>query len=170
MATLRDLYEAQLRVFARRPELARGSGHSSVRTIESGVACAVEHEDRTVLVDLPRDEGGSATAPDPAQLMRASLGASLAMGYRVWGERLGVSVERVELDISCEYDARGQMGLDDAVPVGWKRVVIQVRVTSRADGADVRRVVEMADRLSPMLANLSAGIPRVHHLMILRPR
>ena len=63
----------------------------------------------------------------------------------------------------CESDARGQLGIE-GVSVGWQRIVVDVRLGSRAPEAEVRRVVETADRLSPLLANLSSGIERVHHL------
>ena len=98
-------------------------------------------------------------------MMRASIVACLAMGYRMWGARLGVAIDDVEVDVLCETDARGQLGIAD-VPVGWQRIVVDVRIASRASEADVRRVVETADRLSPMLANLSPAIERVHHLRI----
>ena len=68
----------------------------------------------------------------------------------------------------CETDVRGQMGLAD-VPVGWQRIVVDVCIASRASDADVGRVVETADRLSPLLANLSPAIERIHHLRIVHP-
>jgi hypothetical protein len=61
------------------------------------------------------------------------------------------------------------MGLADDVAVGWERILIEVVITSAAPAEQIRRVVETADRLSPMLANLSPGIERVHHLAVLRP-
>jgi len=100
--------------------------------------------------------------------MRASLVACLAIGYRMWGARLGVAIDAVDVDVVCESDARGQLGID-GVPVGWQRIVMDVSIASRAPEADVRRVVETADRLSPMLANLSPAIERVHHLRIVHP-
>ena len=49
------------------------------------------------------------------------------------------------------------MGIAD-VPVGWQQIVIDVCIASTAPEADVRRVVETADRLSPLLGNLSPAI------------
>jgi len=87
------------------------------------------------------------------------------MGYRQWGARLDVAIDEVEVDVQCETDVRGQLGIAD-VPIGWERMLIDVCITSRAPEADVRRVVETADRLSVLLANLSSSIKRVHRLRV----
>ena len=63
--------------------------------------------------------------------MCASLGASLASGYRVWAARRGLRVDSVDIEIGCEYDLRGAMGLAaDDVPVGWERVWFHVAIVS----------------------------------------
>jgi uncharacterized OsmC-like protein len=140
-------------------------GHARVRLVH-GVACDVEHDDRTLRVDLPATEGGGATGPHPGQLMRASLGACLAMGLRIWAARLEVTVAGVHLDVECEYDPRGQLGVDAHARVGWSRVVFDVVIESAAPEADVLRVVETARALSPMLANLSPSIEQVFRVRV----
>jgi hypothetical protein len=62
------------------------------------------------------------------------------------------------------------MGLSAEVAVGWDRVLFDVTLTTAAPAADVRRVVETANRLSPMLANLSPSISRMHRLTLVLPR
>ena len=98
--------------------------------------------------------------------MRASLRRGLAMGYRLWGARLGVAIDDVEVEMTCEYDARGQLGVADDVAVGWQqRALRRDDHQRRARGRDVRRVVEPADRLNPMLANLAPAVRAAcHHL------
>ena len=164
-AALKELYTRQASAMTRRPAFGRASGHARVR-LGAGLACVVEQDGSVLLSDQPASEGGLDTGPHPGQLMRASLGACLAMGYRMWGARLDVAIDGVDVDLVCTYDARGQMGLSDGVAIGWERITINVTITSDAPADAVRRVVETADRLSPMLANLSPRIERAHHLTI----
>jgi uncharacterized OsmC-like protein len=164
-ARLKDLYDRQRRAMLRRPELGRASGQARVRMIGE-LTCSVEQGDVCTVVDLPIQDGGGAGGPPPDQMMRAGLGSSLAIGYRLWGARLGVDLDAIEIDIVCESDTRGQLGIADGVPAGWQRILIEVRIRSGASEADVRRVVETADRLSPMLANLAPSITRVHRLTV----
>jgi uncharacterized OsmC-like protein len=161
---IQELYALKAAVLARRPEIARSAGHARVH-LGDRLACHVEDGGRTISVDLPAEDGGAAGAPHPGQLMRASLGACLALGYRIWAARLGVSIERIELTVDCDYDARGQLG-DATVAAGWQRVRIEVTAVSDAPLAEVRRVVETANRYSPMLANLSPDIAQAHRLVV----
>jgi uncharacterized OsmC-like protein len=167
-ADIKALFDRMERAMARRPAFARGSGQALIR-LGTGFACDVEHADGTLLVDQPAAEGGEGAGPPPEELMRASLGASLAMGYRLWGARLGVAIEGVDVEVTCDHDARGRLGLSNDVAVGWERVRFHVTITSAEPEEDVRRVVATADRLSPMLANLAATVERTHHLRIARP-
>lgn len=168
MLRLKDLYERKRRALSRRPALARVEAQAHARLGED-VRCEVEDGGWRVEVDPSVEEGGRPSAPHPGQMMRASLAACLAIAYRQWSARLDVPIDDVEVDVLCELDARGQLGIE-GVAVGWQRMVVVVRIQSRAPEADVRRLVQTADRLNPLLANLSPGIERVHHLRLAAPR
>jgi uncharacterized OsmC-like protein len=165
---IKELYDRRASAMTRRPAFGRGSGQARVR-MGRGFACEVEHADGTFRVDQPASEGGEGGGPHPGQLMSASLGACLAMGYRIWGARLGVPIDGVEVEVVCCYDVRGQLGVADDVAIGWEEIRFDVRVTSAAPEEAVRRVVETSDRRNPMLANLASTVRRVHRLTIVRP-
>jgi putative redox protein len=165
---LRQLYEQQTRVLTRHPSLGKSSVQASVKLV-ADAPCEARRAHRVIRVDLPLDDGGTDSAPTPGDLMRASIGACMAMSYRSWAARLGVDLRSVEVDVTCEFDARGQLGIADDVAIGWERLILEVRIVSAAAPAEVRRVVETADRLSPMLANLSPDIARAHALTISKP-
>ena len=163
---LKDLYARKASAMARRPVFAHASGQARVR-LGPDLLCDVEHRRHSLLADALPDDGGRGLGPDPGELMAASLGASLAMGYRLWSARLDVPLEGAEVDVLCESDLRGQLGAGEA-PVGWQRVVVSATVISRAPEASVRQMVELAERHCPMLANLSPSIERIHRLTIVR--
>jgi uncharacterized OsmC-like protein len=165
---LRDRYQRRLAELRAAPELARGEGTARVE-LAYGFACNVDLGDRSLRVDLPRDEGGSGSGPHPGQLMRASLSACLVMGYRTWAARLGIALEDVGLELSCEYDERGQLGIDDTLRVGWRRIHWTATLLSTASETELERVVQTAHRYSPMLANLAPEIERAFQLRVLRP-
>jgi uncharacterized OsmC-like protein len=165
LAALKALFDRKARAMARRPALGRGTAQTRIR-LDDGLACEVEHRDRTLRVDEAVSEGGDGAGPRPDELMRASIGASLAMGYRLWGARLGVPIDAVTVEMTCEYDLRGQLGVADEVTAGWQSVRFDVTISSAAPEAAVQRLVETADRHSPMLANLAPSVRRVHHLRV----
>jgi uncharacterized OsmC-like protein len=166
-AGLKDLYERKRRAILRRPSFAHATGQARLR-LRDGLCCEVDEGEWRTRIDQAVEAGGTGTAPHPAQVMRAAIVACLAMGYRQWGARLGVAIDEIDIDVLCETDVRGQLGIAD-VPIGWHRIIVNVCITSAALETDVRRVVETADRLSPLLANLSPAIERVHRVRIVHP-
>ena len=91
--------------------------------------------------------------------MRACLGSCLVLGYRVWAARLGIPLTNVEVDVTCEFDTRGQLGLDDDVAVGWERIVFDVRIESDAPSRRGRAPRRSRESLEP-----DARKPReLHH-------
>jgi uncharacterized OsmC-like protein len=168
-AAVRNLYELRRRALLRRPALARASAESRAGLVADGDACEVEQQGRVLRVELPADDGGTGSGLHAAELMRASLAAGLALGYRLWGARLGVPLVGVSVAVASESDARGELGLADEVGAGWLRVIVQVRLISDAPEADVRRVAAIANRLSPALANLDPAIERAWQVTVVRP-
>jgi uncharacterized OsmC-like protein len=156
---LKELFEKQVEALRRGAD-ARRTAQANVR-FAYDLACEVEHDDRSLRVDLPASEGGTATGAHPGQLLRASLGACLLMGYRAWSARLGVPLEDARVIVSCEYDVRGQLGMDPLIFAGWERVVFDVTIWSSAPRGEVLSLLDTAHRTSPMLANLSPRVARI---------
>jgi uncharacterized OsmC-like protein len=172
---LAALFRRTAAAVPRHPTHARASAQVRARLEAplAGPGCEISRGGRVVLrADQPaaEGEGGADGGPAPWLLVASGLAADLAMGYRLWGARLGVALEGIDVDVVCEWDVRGQMGLSAEVAVGWDRVLFDVTLTSAAADADVRRVVETANRLSPMLASLSPAISRLHRLTLVHPR
>jgi len=165
LAALKALFDRKARAISRRPALGRGMAQTRIR-LHDGLACDVEHRDRTLRVDEAVSEGGDGAGPRPDELMRASIGASLAMGYRQWGARLGVPIDAATVEMTCEFDLRGQLGVAAEVTAGWLSVRFDVTIASAAPEAAVRHLVETSDRHSPMLANLAPSVRRIHHLRV----
>jgi uncharacterized OsmC-like protein len=168
IAAIQARYVRRIEELQERPELAQCHGTARVE-LAYGFACNVDLGDRSLRVDLPRAEGGTGSGPHPEQLMRASLSACLVMGYRAWAVRFGVPLDDVALEFGSEFDERGQLGIDAAAPVGWRRICWRTTFWSTAPLAELERVLETAHRYSPMLANLASGIERAFALRVMRP-
>jgi len=166
-ADLKQIYEREVRAMTLRPSIAQVKGQATARIVDGG-ACDIEcGGDFRLRTDNPTGKGGTGTGPTPGQMVRAGLGACLAMGYDMWARRLGVPIDSIEVDITCELDARGQLGIGD-VPAGWQRISWHVRITSDAPEAEVMELIERADRLSPMMGSIDPATERVRTVDIAR--
>jgi uncharacterized OsmC-like protein len=174
---LKDLYERKARAVTRRPELARNTGLVRVRSggqlspgqSSEALVCTVDEGGRSRAVELPGEEAQPRANPSPAELLRASLAASLAMGYRLWAARLEVAIAAVEVELRTDDDVRGQLLLDSDVGPGWQRIHVVVTISSGAPAGDLARVVDLANRHCLVLATLSREIDRAFHLRVVAP-
>jgi uncharacterized OsmC-like protein len=166
---LAAIYQRTVRVLRARPSAAQ-SARTAVARLDQGLSCEIETGEHRLRADLPAVEGGTGTGPGPGELMRSALAACLAIGYRLWAARLGVPVIAIEVEMTCELDARGQLGMGDEIPAGWHRIDYTVALTSDAPEPQLLQMVEHADRFSPMLANLDPGIRVERAIDIRRPQ
>ena len=142
---------ARLRVARRRRP---GFGHSVGRSesvLVGPLRCETRDGEALIATDLPAALGGDASAPTPTVLVRAALGSCLAMGYRLRAAELGVELTDVKVTVESESELVGMLDPCAGAPPGFTALRYRVEIDSPAPAADVERVVELADRLSPVL-------------------
>jgi putative redox protein len=58
----------------------------------------------TLVVDEPRERGGTDTGPRPTQLLAASLAGCTAITVEMYADRKGWDLGQVEVDVDVSYD------------------------------------------------------------------
>jgi len=99
---------------------------------------------------MPKTAGGTEAGPTPGFYGRAALGSCLAIGYMMRAAKMGVPIRALEVEVQADYDDGALFGVSDAPP-GYSEIRTIVTVESSAPEADVRRVLDEADRHSPYL-------------------
>jgi len=138
---------------ASRPGLGRATTTTSVSELTDGVCCVSREKAWLIESDLAPALGGDGAAPSPAALVRAALGACLAMGYQLRAAEAGVALAAVRVTVESESDVRGLLGPDE--PPGFTALRYHVEVDSPATAAALADVVDLGDRLSPVLDMLT---------------
>ncbi len=155
---LKTILERNLKALKLRPAIGQGTATTRV-WVRSGLTCDIEDGGWKLVADEMPGDGGNGLGPDPGVLVRAGLGSCLAMGYVQWAARLDIPLDSVEVVVEADYDARGMFGADDSVPPGWGAIRYTTIISSPAPPERVRELVEMADRLSPILDDLRRALP-----------
>jgi len=114
-----------------------------------------------VAVDEPREFQGTDTAPNPAELALAGLGASLEVTTRVFADYFGIAVERIATTIEGKLDLHGFLDLDPAVRSGFGDLRVTLHLTSRATQGELQRLLERVQRSCPVL-DLMRGATPIH--------
>lgn len=145
---VREAMERKVKAVTLRPSVGQSTARTHIR-LKPGLACEVEEGRWTFTAGMSDKAGGTNAGPNPGVLGRAALGTCLALGYAMWAARFDVPIHDLTVDVEADYDARGELGVADEVPPGYLQVRYRVHISSPAPEADVRRVVETADRYSP---------------------
>lgn len=145
---IRTILERKAKAVTLRPAVGQNTARTKVR-LRPGLECEVVEGQWHLTVGLSEKSGGTNAGPNPGVLGRGALGSCLALGYALWAIRLDVPLDSVEVDVEADYDSRGELGVSDDVPPGYTQVRYTVTVSSPAPEADVRRMIEVADKYCP---------------------
>jgi len=138
------------RALASRPDFGIGTSHS-VTTLTDRLRCTTEEGSWRIDADLSDRLGGNASAPTPSVLLRAALGTCVAMGYQLRAAKHGVTLTSIRVTVETDSAIAGMLLVDSHEPAGFRAVRYHVDVESPAPAADVMRVLDEGDRLSPVL-------------------
>ena len=109
---------------------------------------------------LDRHVGGLHDAPNPADLLCAALAACQDGAIRMIANLLGVELAELEVEVTGEVDARGCLGADRDVRVGFE--ALECRVSLRAKQGThpkrVKTVIAAAERFCVNLDTLRGGV------------
>jgi uncharacterized OsmC-like protein len=139
---------------ARRPDFGHYTG-SSVTTLVEGLRCSSEAGGWTIAADLRPAMGGEGSAPTPTVLLSSALGACLAMGYQLRAAEHGIELTSVRVTVETESELCGMLQCNATVPPGFTEIRYRVELESPDRTSDIERIVDLADRLSPVLDALT---------------
>lgn len=146
--------------FARDPAAARSCGRTMAES-GAGLAVTVSEGRWQFTADASKAEGGLGVGPNPGTLMRGAIGACLAIDIRLWAARRDIPIDKVEVAVESEFDARRNLGLPSANPAGWMSCTLHVDVTSDADPQQVTEIVGIAISHNPRFFDLTNPISTV---------
>jgi uncharacterized OsmC-like protein len=90
--------------------------------------------------------GGYEDTPCSGDLLIASYAACQEITLRLVAVAMGIDLEKVELTVEGEWDARGTLGVDREVPIGYSRVHTTIKVVSDAPEEQMQKLLERYER------------------------
>lgn len=154
---IKEAFERNQKAVELKPSLAQSNVTTKVRLYD-GTTCEVEHKHWKFKVDIGKSEGGNDTGPGPGILERGALGSCLAIAYSQRAAVLGIPIDKIEVDVESDFDARGMLYLSDRPP-GFDRLKYKVYIESPVSEEEIRQVIDDADEHSPVLDDFRRAIP-----------
>ena len=143
---IKTAFELQSKALELRSGIGKGTAVTKVK-IKSGLTCEIEEGSWKMVADMNPKWGGNDQGPNPGIFGRGALGSCLAMGYMMWGAKLGVDIDDLEVEIYADYDTRGMCGADEALP-GYLGIKYLVRLSSTSPEEEIIKMLDTADKYS----------------------
>jgi putative redox protein len=110
-----DAFEATKSGVEADPTAGQGAFQTTT-TWEDGARARTVARSFTIETDEPAPLGGTDQAVDPMELLLASVGTCLTIGWVTNAVRRGVDFRDLRIDVSGDYDLRGYLGIDETRP------------------------------------------------------
>ncbi len=162
--TIKEAFERNKKALQMRPSKARSTATTKVRLFD-GTTCEVKHKHWKFKVDIGKSEGGNDAGPGPGILERGALGSCLAIAYSQRAAVMGIPIEKIEIDVESDFDARGMLHITDDPP-GFEAIRYRVYIESPATKDQIMKMIEDADKHSPVLDDFSRAIPVEREVII----
>lgn len=140
------------------PSVGRGA-FTTVTRWEDAARARTTARSFAIETDEPAPLGGTDRAVDPMELLLASLGTCLTIGWVTQAAKRGVDFRDLTIEVRGEYDLRGYLALDDDVRPGFSEIGYSVRVDSDAPVEVLNEIRVAAERTSPMFDNVINASP-----------
>jgi uncharacterized OsmC-like protein len=139
---------------------SKGKGKFETETIWKDGAVAVNKaRSFEITTDEPEPLGGGDTGIDPMELLLASLGSCLTIGWVTNANLHNIDYNNLKINVSAPYDLRGYLDIDDNVRPGFPEINYEVEVETDADEETLQKIKEAAEKNSPMFDNIANGAP-----------
>jgi len=158
--SIREAIDNVSKAIVANPDKARIKNATAVASLKDGLAFAITGpKGEAVLTDMPKAIGGGGGVPQPGWLLRAALASCTGTVIAMRAAQLGITLDKLEVNVDSESDNRGLLGLDEKVSAALSdlRTVVNVRAVN-ASPADLKALVQWADTHSPVACTLRSAL------------
>ena len=138
---------------AAHPEAGKGR-FETVTEWRDGAQAVTRARSFTLETDEPSPLGGKDQHIDPMELLLASVGTCLTIGWVTHARMRGLDYRHLRIQVSAPFDLRGYLALDPAVRPGFSELQYTVEVECDADAATLEEIRLAAEKSSPMFDNV----------------
>jgi uncharacterized OsmC-like protein len=113
----------------------------------------------TLESDEPSPLGGTDQAIDPMELLLASVGTCLSIGWVTHAAKKGVDFRDLRIEVEGDYDLRGYLGIGSETRPGFGAIRYTVHVETDASEAVLEEIRKDAEAGSPVTDNVANPTP-----------
>ena len=111
-----------------------------------------------IVGDHPQELLGTDKGPSSVEMLLSALGHCLASGWATYGAHMGITIERLRIEVEGDIDLQGMLNLPKpgVVPPGFQEIRATYYVKSGAPREQLEQLAKMSEELSPTRHSLRA--------------
>jgi len=147
---------------------SRWTGGTRTDHFVDGFGIGGEQIDRRfqIQIDEPEELCGTNQFANPQEYLLAATNACMMVGYSAVAALMGLSLTKLELEISGDIDLRGFLGLDENVSPGYEQLHYVVRLAGDGTREQFEQLHAMVQKTSPNYHNISKPIALTCDLVV----
>jgi uncharacterized OsmC-like protein len=142
------------------PDLGKTMWRANTRWID-GFRSEAHIRGFTIPMDEPTDLAGTNTAPNMVEVVLGAYGCCLQTGYAMNAAVMGISVEKIEVEVEGDIDLPGFFGLEPPDDVWPGFTTVRAKVFLKAPTASKEQLAELHSRVvatSPVGSVISRSV------------
>lgn len=100
--------------------------------------------------DEPKILAGNDKAPNPVELVLASLGSCLAVGFAYNAAAMRINIRSLDIEINGNLDLRSFLGISDSIRPGYQWITVTCRIDSDMPREKLEALCSYVRRTSPV--------------------
>jgi uncharacterized OsmC-like protein len=119
-----------------------------------------------IRIDEPCELCGTNQYANPQEYLLAATNACMMVGYATVAAVMGVTLTKLELEITGDIDLRGFLDIDSRVARGYERLHYTVRLAGDGTREQFEKIHEVVRRTSPNYYNIANPIELTSELVV----
>ena len=111
-----------------------------------------------LIIDKPLEEDGTNLGNKPAELSLQALGGCILFAYLYAANKLRVDIEDLKVEVEGEVVSGGWTDEQNIERTGFKQVKFAVQVKTKHSEETIKKVHQLAKKVSPMFDNFSHAV------------
>lgn len=146
---LKELVHTSFQTFKAYPEKAQTRFYSTV-SLKQNTHCVARMRHHELDIDEPSYLGGTDQGSNPVELLLSSIAACRIITYQFHAARLGIDIERLDIEMEGDLDLRGLLGVNETTRPGFGSVACKVFLYSDAHPDLVKALMDVVAAHCPV--------------------
>ena len=156
--TVKSAVEQTIAAIKENPNAAKAIFRADTELLQD-VNCQIKVRDfAPILVDEPPELGGRDSALNPVELVLGALGTCQEIMYSAYAAVMGITLDKVRVELKGRLDLQGLFALDASVPPGFTKISYETSIESPADPDTIRELMTIVEAHCPVLDTLVRSI------------